>query len=140
MNVIPFQPWHIREMRIQDKQALIISLLPDDFFDVARNLGPALSAEVDGRIVACAGIGVIKEYNSGTLWACLAQHSGRHFVRLDRCARRLLEIPRLRRIEATTEADFAQGRRWLELLGFQSEGIMRKYGPDGADHVRYARV
>jgi RimJ/RimL family protein N-acetyltransferase len=61
-------------------------------------------------------------------------------VVLDRAVRRLLSLRSFRRIEASTEADFKQGCRWLEMLDFQSEGLMRKYGPDGADHIRYARI
>ena len=32
------------------------------------------------------------------------------------------------------------GEAYAQWLGFEKEGIMRKYGPDGTDYIRYARV
>ena len=46
----------------------------------------------------------------------------------------------LRRVQATTHADFDRGRRFLEWLGFKNEGVLQGYGPDGSDHIIYARV
>jgi RimJ/RimL family protein N-acetyltransferase len=126
-------------MQLQDHQAWTLSVLPVGYFEVLGKLGPAGSAEVDGRIIACAGIAE-QGMGIGTLWAFVAQDAGRHFVRLDRCTRRLLTLISLRRIEATVEVGFSPGCRWLELLGFQFEGILRKYGQNGLDHWRYSRV
>lgn len=125
-------------MQLQKQQAWALSVLPSEYLYTLERLGPAISAEVNGRIIACAGIATW--IGMGTLWAFVAQDAGSYFVRLDRCVRRLIEIPKLRRIEASTEVDFSQGCRWLEILGFQSEGVMRKYGPNGEDHMRYART
>jgi len=46
----------------------------------------------------------------------------------------------IRRYQCAVRCDFKSGQRWAEALGFTSEGIMRGYGPDGADHFLYARV
>jgi RimJ/RimL family protein N-acetyltransferase len=45
-----------------------------------------------------------------------------------------------RRIEATVDVGFKQGHRWIKMLGFELEGYMRAYRPDGADMLLYARV
>lgn len=136
-EVIPFQPEHIRRMRVQRAQIRLLSYELSPHIHALNQSGPAVTAVVDGEILACAGI-VEQGFGIGTLWGFIAQDSGRHFVRIDRTARRLMRLVPLRRIESSTEADFAQGCRWLELLGFQSEGILRQYGPDGSDHVRYS--
>ena len=44
------------------------------------------------------------------------------------------------RIQASIAVTDAKAKRFAEWLGFQNEGIMRKYGPDGSDYFRYARV
>jgi len=139
VNVIPFDPDHIREMQLQDQQARIVSLATVQYLRVLKHMGPCASAEVDGRIIACAGV-ALEPYGSGTLWSFISRDAGKHFIVLDRAVRRMLSIPNVRRIDATTEAGFSQGCRWLEMLGFEFEGVMRKYGPDGSDHVRYAKV
>ena len=139
MNIIPFRYEHVEAIDLQAAQKHVISHLCIEYLKRLEAVGPAVTAELDGRIIGCGGV-AFAGFGMGTLWAFLAADAGSHFVRLHRVARRVIEIPRLRRIEATTEACFTQGCRWLELLGFHSEGVMRKYGPDGSDHVRYARV
>ncbi len=47
---------------------------------------------------------------------------------------------RYRRIEASVLDGFVQAQKWVERLGFQREGYMKCYDPDGRDHHLYARV
>lgn len=44
------------------------------------------------------------------------------------------------RIQASIAVKDGKAKRFAEWLGFQNEGIMRKYGPDGSDYYRYAKV
>lgn len=46
----------------------------------------------------------------------------------------------LRRMETTVRVDFRPGHRWAKALGFEYEGVMRRYGPDGTDHALYGQV
>ena len=89
--------------------------------------------------MACGGVAVTGP-GIGTLWAFVAQDAGPSLIGLDRHTRRLMEAANLRRIEATSEVNFQQGCRWLQLLGFKSEGVMHKYGLNGEDHIRYSRT
>ncbi len=136
MNIVPFMPEHLSRIHVQEQQRRAFSHLTTEYLQVLAQ-GSAISAVVDDRIIGCAGI-VGQFMGHGILWGAIAQDAGPHFVRMHRAACRLLEIQRLRRIEATTEVDFEEGCRWLELLGFQREGRMSKYGPDGEDHYLYA--
>ena len=36
--------------------------------------------------------------------------------------------------------DFEQGQRFAEWLGLENEGLMKKFGFDGTDQYRYARI
>lgn len=44
------------------------------------------------------------------------------------------------RIQASVSALDLTANRYAQWLGFEKEGIMRKYGPDGTDYIRYARL
>jgi RimJ/RimL family protein N-acetyltransferase len=46
----------------------------------------------------------------------------------------------LRRLQCTVDPRYEEHVRFIERLGFTSEGLMRKFGPHGEDHVRYAKV
>jgi hypothetical protein len=45
-----------------------------------------------------------------------------------------------KRIQARVKADFTVGQRFLERLGFEREGLLRKMGPNYEDYYMYARV
>lgn len=136
--VIPFKPEHIAQINLQEQQRGAISHLEgSDYADVLRS-GSAISVVSDDRMLASGGVFV--RMGIGTVWALFATDAGAHFLALHHAALRIIEAQRLRRIEATTETHFAQGSRWLELLGFRREGTMRKYGPAGEDHYLYART
>jgi len=44
-----------------------------------------------------------------------------------------------RRMQTSVRHDFTEAHRLVKFLGFQSEGLMKQYGPDGLDYVRYAK-
>jgi hypothetical protein len=46
----------------------------------------------------------------------------------------------LHRVQASTLAENGIACNWLRHLGFEVEGTMKKYGPDRADHIMFARV
>jgi RimJ/RimL family protein N-acetyltransferase len=139
MNIIPFEPEHVGQIAIQAQQMFTLSALPPKYLWGLKVMGPAITAEDNGKIIGCAGVAHIGSW-MGTLWGFIAADAGPYFVRLHKCAKRLIEIPQVQRIEASSEVSFKPGCRWLELLGFEAEGVMKAYGIDGADHMRYARV
>jgi hypothetical protein len=51
-----------------------------------------------------------------------------------------LLIADFKRIEAFVDANFAEGHRWIQMLGFVREGYMRSFSPNGNDAVLYARI
>lgn len=77
-------------------------------------------------------------------WALISDEVTRAPVEFFRKTRRMLllytAMHDLHRVEFSVRSDFATGKRFAEKLGFKSEGVMRKYGFDGADYVLYARV
>jgi RimJ/RimL family protein N-acetyltransferase len=46
----------------------------------------------------------------------------------------------VQRVQASVHAEDGQAVRFARWLGFENEGLMKKYGPDGSDYYRMARV
>jgi len=44
------------------------------------------------------------------------------------------------RIQAAVSAQWVEANRFARFLGFQNEGLMRKYGPDKEDYNRYSLI
>lgn len=94
----------------------------------------------------CIGAyGLIEMWHGvGRLWAIfseelLADHAKVLAFHAKRDMKRADELG-LHRIEATCDPSHDQGCRFLEWLGFEREGLMRRYSPEGTDSVLYARV
>ena len=52
----------------------------------------------------------------------------------------LCQRNKVKRLQTTVKYDFSQGIRFASWLGLKPEGIMRKYGPDGSDYYRMAKI
>lgn len=53
----------------------------------------------------------------------------------------LARVNRLHRLQCEVHAGWPEARRWCErVLGMRAEGVLRRYGPDGADYIMYSRV
>lgn len=138
MRIERFKPEHLQQMRMQPVQ--IGRFGNPEYAQILARGGTALTI-FDEEILMCGGC-----FNygprSGSLWAMLSPAAGAHFVPIHRAVARFIESLCMRRIEATVEAGFDPGCRWLELLGFVCETPkpMRAFGPDGRDHYLYAWV
>ena len=46
----------------------------------------------------------------------------------------------IKRLQTSVKADFKAGVRFASWLGLETEGLQKKYGPDGTDYLRMARI
>lgn len=102
--------------------------------------GPAFAVMRKGEVLAIAGIVPMWWEGRFYAWSLLSVHAGPHLLRLTRMIRRYLDSFPYRRIEMTVDADFSQGERWALALGFEREGLLRRYSPRGEDCWMYSRV
>lgn len=140
IQVVPFRPYHIELLRaqgVQQAQLREVSNVPGTYETVAR--GPALTAFEGEHVILCGGIAILAPAR-GVCWALLSERAARHMVFLHYAVKRFISVSHWERLEASVEENFAQGCRWLELLGFSFEGRMPKYGLDGATHLRYGKT
>lgn len=138
--LIEFKPEHLQMMIVQEQQAWMDSMMKDQDYGAALvSGGPCFTLLDDERVVICAGLVHLWE-NRSQAWAVISRDAGRHFVRIVRAMRAFLDQQTIRRIETTVDSDFMQGHRLMQMIGFQREGLMKHYAPDGRDCVLYARV
>lgn len=140
MIVRPWKKGDTEKLSLQLNQTYDPESLNEDtdFTDLAEQ-GLAMTCEENGEILMIAGL-VPQWTNRAVAWTLISQNAGRHFVELHRIVDNFLETSEFRRIESTVDVDFKAAHRWMDMLGFEVEGYMRAYRPDGADMVLYARV
>ena len=139
MTIIPFEVKHLAQMDLQERQRRTLAHMTAERRAVLAKGGPAVSAVVEGRIIASGGL-VMLPAGAAFAWVAFAKDAGPYFPKLYRAARRFLaDAPAIERLEAVTEVDFAPGHRWLELLGFKRDGILEHDGINGENQYRYTR-
>lgn len=139
MNVVKFEPRHIALVEAAGGRKLFGPL---PFAPGAAELcaeHPAWSIFDNGQILACGGIHLDHE-QCGTVWSLLLPATGKRMRYVHRIATYALNTSALRRLQAHASPTFAPALRWLEMLGFDYEGRMRKFTPNGSDMLLFARI
>lgn len=140
MIVVPFKPEHLHTLNLQASQALFGPLLYDkEYGEMLETAGPAFSGIVDGETIISAGI-INQWHNRGVAWALVSENAGKNFIAIHKAIDRFLDMNETKRVETYVDDGFEQGYRWMNMLGFEYEGRMRAYSPDGRDCLLYARV
>ena len=142
VEVRPFRPEDVYTIEPQGRHVAALEAIGDwrAMIRTAAASGPAWTALHDGRVLGVAGLGV-HWAGRAEAWCLLTRDvPARLWPALHRAALRGIAEAGYRRIEASAKTGFEQGQRWLRMLGFVPEGLMPAYGPDGSDHMRWARV
>jgi hypothetical protein len=106
----------------------------------AMGKGPCLTLLDGGEAIACGGV-VTMFSTSGEIWLRLSKKAGPHAVReLKTQMYRWISELKLNRLQATGPAAWKELPRFLEWLGMQREGILRRFGPNGDDYFIYSWV
>jgi RimJ/RimL family protein N-acetyltransferase len=138
ITIVPFQPFHAELIDAQPMQRIGVGLTREQVVELARD-SDAYTMVDDERVIAYAGL--LRQWdNRAIAWALLGASANRTMLRVHRAVAAYLARSAVRRIEAHVDVAFEAGHRWIELLGFQREGVMRQFTPDGRDAVLYARV
>ena len=140
MRIEPFKPEHLAALLLQPSQALFQPMLASkDYGKMLYDAGPAYAVILDDNVVAC--LGIIPQWEGRAIaWGLVGTEAGKAFVSLHKAVKRFLDLQDYHRIETAVSTDFEQGHRWAQLLGFENEGTMRAYTPDGRDCDLYARI
>jgi hypothetical protein len=105
--------------------------------------GPAYSVFSDGDLFMCGGVRRIWG-GSGEAWMLYSPAVVRLKLAAVKTIKRLLEDIIARegyyRVQSFIPVRIRQAAKMLEMLGFEREGLLRRYGPDGEDNYLYARV
>lgn len=161
IEFISFQPEHLAAIEPHPSQGMIW-LPPDDVLRMLAVPGIATTgilrstpdaADVHGnpsrtthpgstKIIGCAGVLPVRP-GLAQAWAifgdiprrCWPAVVGRIRVALERA-----HLAGARRIEAQVRRGFGPGCRLARLVGFEVEGILRAWGPDGSDFFMYSKL
>ena len=138
LNLIAFEPGHILDIEtdfqfpLSSRKAIAEHSVIDGY-----------SLVNDGKIVACAGVSIMWQ-SVAEGWLIMSSDAYKYPVSIARYTEGLFDSimkkNNLSRIQASVNCSDEKSVKFANWLGFEYEGIMRKFGPDGSDYFRYART
>ena len=115
----------------------------ESMLEIQSRLGLAVTALVDTHPVAIFGC-IMLWPNVAELWSIISDDARRYPKQLTLVGKAFCDIAAqslsLHRLQITVRLDEPRALRWAKYLGFEVEGMMRKYTPDGMDSYILARV
>jgi len=106
--------------------------------------GPAVTIMIGDKVAG--SLGIAKVFNgNGIAWCIMDRDIPKKYKRRVSliCKEELIKKMdrfKFHRVQADIAMSFDEGRRFVEFLGMESEGVMRAFGPDKEDYERYAMV
>jgi RimJ/RimL family protein N-acetyltransferase len=140
MIVERLRPEHIVSVNLQPAQARVAGVISFQYAEHLCTLPGVGWAVTDGdTALACGGIVEVWP-NRAQSWALFSAEVLPRFRAVHRLVTNVLNDAPWRRIEMDVDAEHAAGFAWATRLGFQNEGLRRKYTADGRDVFLFARV
>lgn len=126
----------ILKLNLRDKD----KCLNVEAMEILLNNGVAYSYFDGDRLIGCAGIAKITD-NVCEVWAVIDKDVKRYTREIYYYARSLLNAAQdfFERIQTTIRIDYLLEIHFMERLGYQREGTLRKYRADG-DYYMYAKI
>ena len=146
LRLVPFRAQHLSLIgELADSMAGMGLLHTQALY--AKNLedaGPAYTiVDIHDNVMGCGGIGLLWP-GVGEAWAILGNRITEYPISLHRFAIQVRDkhtrLEHLPRVQSAIPYGHERAKRWIERLGFQYEGLMPGYGPDGSWFERYARL
>ncbi len=141
-----FKPSDINRMSIQPMQSpdqtLFEGWSDEKWASLEVHECPSISGFRDDEVILCAGI-LPQWEGRAIVWALLADSVGRcDMMWIHRQTLWFLDtqVKNYRRIEAHVDELFTAAHKWVRMLKFESEGLMRHFDPLGRDMRLYARI
>jgi len=138
INVLPAYPSMFRGMTVQPAQRQIWPEMNETDVAASIKAGYAFAACKGTAVLAIGGIARI-DADRGIIWGVLADGIGADFPAMHAAVKRAIKSAPFVRIEAHILAEHEQGHRWIKTLGFEPEGLMRKFWR-GKDFMLYSKV
>lgn len=145
VKVVPFRWYHPRMMELRKTDLAYYSDL-DDFEDRLRGVERekhSYTATYRNQMACCFGTRLLWP-GAAESWFIGSKLIDTAPITLTRSCRRYMDYiareQRLKRMQITCDTQDELAVRWAIALKFQREGLLRRYGPSGSDHIMFARI
>ena len=143
--IVPFENKHAEQILEQGLNSEFLELKPEHrkYAYFLKEVGMSFTGLVNNKPIAAGGVFYLWD-GVAEGWVLATKEIYKYPIF---CAKHIkqrteiiLKANIIKRIQTSVKADCDVALRFAKWLGFKKEGLMKSYGPDGSDFVRFARV
>lgn len=145
IKLIPFKAEHIEQMNLRDYEKDSMANYGDAFKNFKQMEKPGLSFTLihKEKIIGCAGVAMIWK-GVGEGWMMVSPLIYKYPITVYKLTKKHLEEiiikHNMHRIQIICHEFFSAAHRWAKHLGFERESLLKQYGVDKSNFIRYVRI
>ena len=143
--IVPFENKHAEQILDQGLNSDLLELKPEHrkYAYFLKEVGMSFTGLVNNKPIAAGGVFHLWD-GVAEGWVLATKDIYKYPVF---CAKHIkqrteiiLKANKIKRLQTSVKADCDVALRFAKWLGLKEEGLMKQYGPDGSDFIRFARI
>jgi len=143
--IVPFENQHAEQILNQGLNSDLLELKPEHrkYAYFLKEVGMSFTGFVNNKPIAAGGVFHLWD-GVAEGWVLATKDIYKYPVF---CAKHIkqrteiiLQANKIKRLQTSVKANCDVALRFAKWLGLKEEGLMKNYGPDGSDFIRFARI
>ena len=143
--IVPFENKHAEQILDQGLNSDLLELKPEHrkYAYFLKEVGMSFTGLVNNKPIAAGGVFHLWD-GVAEGWVLATKDIYKYPVF---CAKHIkqrteiiLQANNIKRLQTSVKANCDVALRFAKWLGLKEEGLMKNYGPDGSDFIRFARI
>jgi len=143
--IVPFENQHAEQILNQGLNSDLLELKPEHrkYAYFLKEVGMSFTGLVNNKPIAAGGVFHLWD-GVAEGWVLATKDIYKYPVF---CAKHIkqrteiiLQANKIKRLQTSVKANCDVALRFAKWLGLKEEGLMKSYGPDGSDFIRFARI
>ena len=145
VKIIPFENKHAEYILSQPLNSRFLELRPEHkkYAYFLKRIGMSFTGIVNNTPVAAGGVFPLWD-GVAEGWVLASKEIYKYPIFCAKHIKRRTEIiiiaNNIKRLQTSVKADCDVAVRFAKWMGLKEEGLMKSYGPDGSDFIRFAKV
>ena len=143
--IVPFENKHADQILEQGLNSETLELKPEHrkYAYFLKEVGMSFTGLVNDKPIAAGGVFHLWD-GVAEGWVLATKDIYKYTVFCSKHIKQRTEIilkaNKIKRLQTSVKADCDVALRFAKWLGLKEEGLMKRYGPDGSDFIRFARI
>lgn len=143
--IVPFENKHANQILEQGLNSDVLELKPEHrkYAYFLKEIGMSFTGLVNDKPIAAGGVFHLWD-GVAEGWVLASKEIYKYPIFCAKHIKRRTEIiikaNNIKRLQTSVKADCDVAVRFAKWMGLKEEGLMKSYGPDGSDFIRFAKV